>query len=83
MLLMALQANKGFDLKSQEVGLVPEEGSLGIANKRPRMTAQTSLGRTTLVAIVATQDRLIPYYAPNSSIKHSKSDSKDRSQEIL
>jgi hypothetical protein len=33
--------------------------------------------------IVATQDRVIPYYAPNSSIKHSKSDSKDRSQEIL
>jgi hypothetical protein len=32
---------------------------------------------------VATQDRVIPYYAPNSSIKHSKSDSKDRSQEIL
>jgi hypothetical protein len=34
-------------------------------------------------AIVATQDRVFPYYAPNSSIKHSKSDSKDRSQEIL
>jgi hypothetical protein len=33
--------------------------------------------------IVATQDRVIPYYAPNSFIKHSKSDSKDRSQEIL
>jgi hypothetical protein len=32
---------------------------------------------------VATQDRVIPYYAPNSSIKHSKSDSKDCSQEIL
>jgi hypothetical protein len=32
---------------------------------------------------LATQDRIIPYYAPNSSIKHSKSDSKDRSQEIL
>jgi regulator of extracellular matrix RemA (YlzA/DUF370 family) len=32
---------------------------------------------------VATQDRVIPYYAPDSSIKHSKSDSKDRSQEIL
>jgi hypothetical protein len=32
---------------------------------------------------VATQDRVFPYYAPNSSIKHSKSDSKDRSQEIL
>jgi hypothetical protein len=35
------------------------------------------------LAAVATQDRVIPYYAPNSSIKHSKSDSKDRSQEIL
>jgi hypothetical protein len=32
---------------------------------------------------VATQDRVIPYYAPNSSIKHNKSDSKDCSQEIL
>jgi hypothetical protein len=35
------------------------------------------------LGIVATQDRVIPYYAPNSSIKHSKNDSKDRSQEIL
>jgi hypothetical protein len=33
--------------------------------------------------VVTTQDRVIPYYAPNSSIKHSKSDSKDRSQEIM
>jgi hypothetical protein len=32
---------------------------------------------------IATQDRVFPYYVPNSSIKHSKSDSKDRSQEIL
>jgi hypothetical protein len=32
---------------------------------------------------VAIQDRVFPYYVPNSSIKHSKSDSKDRSQEIL
>jgi hypothetical protein len=32
---------------------------------------------------IATQDRVFPYYAPNSSIKHSKSDSKNRSQEIL
>jgi hypothetical protein len=32
---------------------------------------------------VATQDRVFPYYASNSSTKHSKSDSKDRSQEIL
>jgi hypothetical protein len=35
------------------------------------------------LVIVATQDRVFPYYASNSSIKHSKSDSKDRSQEIL
>jgi hypothetical protein len=34
-------------------------------------------------AIVATQDRVFPHYVPISSIKHSKSDSKDRSQEIL
>jgi hypothetical protein len=33
--------------------------------------------------VVATQDRVFPHYVPNSSIKHSKSDSKDRSQEIL
>jgi hypothetical protein len=32
---------------------------------------------------VATQDRVFPHYVPNSSIKHNKSDSKDRSQEIL
>jgi hypothetical protein len=32
---------------------------------------------------VAIQDRVFPHYVPNSSIKHSKSDSKDRSQEIL
>jgi hypothetical protein len=32
---------------------------------------------------VATQDRVFPHYVPNSCIKHSKSDSKDRSQEIL
>jgi hypothetical protein len=34
-------------------------------------------------SLVATQDRVFPHYVPNSSIKHSKSDSKDRSQEIL
>jgi hypothetical protein len=33
--------------------------------------------------VVATQDRVFSHYVPNSSIKHSKSDSKDRSQEIL
>jgi hypothetical protein len=33
--------------------------------------------------VVTTQDRVFPHYVPNSSIKHSKSDSKDRSQEIL
>jgi hypothetical protein len=32
---------------------------------------------------VATQDRVFPHYVPNSSIKHSKNDSKDRFQEIL
>jgi hypothetical protein len=38
---------------------------------------------TDLAHDVTTQDRVFSYYAPNSSIKHSKSDSKDRSQEIL
>jgi hypothetical protein len=33
--------------------------------------------------VVATQDKVFPHYVPNSSIKHSKSDSKDCSQEIL
>jgi hypothetical protein len=42
-----------------------------------------SIGLSVGKPIVATQDRIIPYYAPNSSIKHNKSDSKDRSQEIL
>jgi hypothetical protein len=32
---------------------------------------------------VATQDRVFPYYVPIFYIKYSKSDSKDRSQEIL
>jgi hypothetical protein len=32
---------------------------------------------------VTIHDRVFPHYVPNSSIKHSKSDSKDRSQEIL
>jgi hypothetical protein len=40
-------------------------------------------GNSPVVASVATQDRVFPHYVPNSSIKHSKSDSKDRSQEIL
>jgi hypothetical protein len=39
--------------------------------------------KRTLYQGVATQDRLFPYCVPNSSIKHNKSDSKDRSQEIL
>jgi hypothetical protein len=36
-----------------------------------------------VVPTVATHDRVFLHYVPNSSIKHSKSDSKDRSQEIL
>jgi hypothetical protein len=44
MLLVVLRADKGFDMESKEDGLVSEEGSSGIVNKRPRMTAQTSLG---------------------------------------
>jgi hypothetical protein len=36
-----------------------------------------------VLGAVATQDRVFPYYVPNSSIKYSKSDSKDCSQEIL
>jgi hypothetical protein len=47
---------------------------------------QSTTGGVDLMIVdipVATQDRVFPYYVPNSSIKHSKSDSKDRSQEIL
>jgi hypothetical protein len=39
--------------------------------------------RVMVCTFIATQDRVFPHYVPNSSIKHSKSDSKDRSQEIL
>jgi hypothetical protein len=46
----------------------------GVA-ERPRARARRET--------VATQDRVFLHYVPNSSIKHSKSDSKDRSQEIL
>jgi hypothetical protein len=35
--------------------------------------------KVVLILFVATQDRVFPHYVPNSSIKHSKSDSKDRS----
>jgi hypothetical protein len=54
-----------------------EEGTLGINTKGHTLTNKTPK------RIVATQDRVFPHYVPNSSIKHSKSDSKDRSQEIL
>jgi hypothetical protein len=54
-------------------------------NGQPRGSRyQDPLGSGEKPAIaVATQDRVFPHYVPNSSIKHSKSDSKDRSQEIL
>jgi hypothetical protein len=42
----------------------------------------TSNIKSDMSLTVATQDRVFPHYVPNSSIKHSKSDSKDRSQEI-
>jgi hypothetical protein len=47
------------------------------------LTEQEGSGTAAMATIVATQDRVFPHYVPNSSIKHSKSDSKDRSQEIL
>jgi hypothetical protein len=51
---------------------------------RPRGRARVPADKSvTALGVVATQDRIIPHYVPNSSIKHSKSDSKDRSQEIL
>jgi hypothetical protein len=55
--------------------------------KRSRQEEKTAQGSILLTpkveGVVATEDRIFPYYAPNSSIKHSKSDSKDHSQEIL
>jgi hypothetical protein len=48
-----------------------------------RSSPQLRNSRLDLSPSVATQDRVFPHYIPNSSIKHSKSDSKDRSQEIL
>jgi hypothetical protein len=47
------------------------------------LAASALLLETLWCYTVATQDRVFPHYVPNSSIKHSKSDSKDRSQEIL
>jgi hypothetical protein len=58
---------------------VPAATSISARTWCPRPLKAPSF---TNVAVV-TQDRVTPYYAPNSSIKHSKSDSKDRSQEIL
>jgi hypothetical protein len=51
-------------------------GLLGCPDDGPWMEGHTT-------GLVATQDRVFSHYVPNSSIKHSKSDSKDRSQEIL
>jgi hypothetical protein len=61
---------------SKKTCTMPTQQCLFLPNKKPDVAME--LGN-----IVATQDRVIPYYAPNSSIKHSKSDSKDCSQEIL
>jgi hypothetical protein len=50
----------------------------------PQRAASSNVSDSNRPAVVvATQDRVFPHYVPNSSIKHSKSDSKDRSQEIL
>jgi hypothetical protein len=46
-------------------------------------TSQTTTAMDVSENDVAIEDRVFPHYVPNSSIKHSKSDSKDRSQEIL
>jgi hypothetical protein len=51
--------------------------------KPQRLCAKCLSSPLIICLTVATQDRVFPYYVPNSSIKHSKSDSKDRSQEIL
>jgi hypothetical protein len=54
-----------------------QEGAVLVRQRQYRLNPRYSL------MVVATQDRVFPHYIPNSSIKHSKSDSKDRSQEIL
>jgi hypothetical protein len=55
----------------------------GLLKRRRRTTMANRNSMEGWESPVTTQDRVFPYYAPNSSIKHSKSDSKDRSQEIL
>jgi hypothetical protein len=70
-----------------EVGGVPISFPLGIDGVAHvtslRLSLRFQMSEDFMFIDVATQDRVFPHYVPNSSIKHSKSDSKDRSQEIL
>jgi hypothetical protein len=52
-------------------------------SSKPEAVNSCILVLSMTLAAVTTHDRVFPHYVPNSSIKHSKSDSKDRSQEIL
>jgi hypothetical protein len=58
MSLVVLQADKGFKIESEEEGLVPEEGSSGIAHKRQRTLAQSNLGRTPIAVLAHSLDPL-------------------------
>jgi hypothetical protein len=55
---VVLQADKGFKIESEEEGLVPEEGSSGIAHKRQRTLAQSNLGRTPIAVLAHSLDPL-------------------------
>jgi hypothetical protein len=66
-------------------GIGKSSGMSRIMRSTPKpmlSSAEKVRGRSSLCC-VATQDRVFPHYVPNSPTKHSKSDSKDRSQEIL
>jgi hypothetical protein len=54
-----------------------------VSGERERCDVSARRREASARALVATQDRVFPHYVPNSSIRHSKSDSKDSSQEIL
>jgi hypothetical protein len=78
-------------LREENARLNLEVGSLINKNRAARTHAEAAVAAAEKIRmfahqageVVATQDRVFPHYVPNSSIKHSKSDSKDRSQEIL
>jgi hypothetical protein len=82
--VISLRRLFGMDELSFDLASFP---TLASANEFPKTRSGNSIHRynnaPSTKQAVATQDRVFPHYVPISSIKHSKSDSKDRSQEIL